>query len=101
VRWDVDGTNGPGAGPAVCGPTVSRLPLTWEVVAQTIAGLDFLCVCDKVRIRGRAFSVAEDPLWPTEPLSRGHRKRPLSNSYKGCGLCDALLGCGSGAATLD
>ena len=61
-----------------------------EAVAQTIAGLDFLCVCDKVRIRGRAFSAAEDPLWPPEPLSRGQRKQPLSNSYKGFGLCDGL-----------
>ena len=61
-----------------------------EAVAQTIAGLDFLCVCDKVRIRGRAFSAAEDPLWPTELLSRGQRKQPLSNSYKGFGLCDGL-----------
>ncbi len=61
-----------------------------EAVAQTIAGLDFLCVCDKVRIRGRAFSAVEDPLWPPEPLSRGQQKQPLSNSYKGFGLCDGL-----------
>ena len=66
------------------------LPVWRVAVAQTIAGLDFLCVCDKVRIRGRAFSAAEDPLWPTEPLSRGQRKQPLSNSYKGFGLCDGL-----------
>ena len=71
--------------------TVDLAPLvSCEAVAQTIAGLDFLCVCDKVRIWGRAFSAAEDPLWPTEPLSRGQRKQPLSNFYKGFGLCDGL-----------
>ena len=82
----------PVMGPAY--PTLAATTARWlhpgEAVAQTIAGLDFLCVCDKVRIRGRAFSTAEGPLWPPEPLSRGQRKQPLSNSYKGFGLCDGL-----------
>jgi hypothetical protein len=30
------------------------------------------------------------PLWPPEALSRGHRKPPLSNSYRRFGLCDSL-----------
>jgi hypothetical protein len=40
---------------------------------------------------GASLSAAEDPLWPTEPLSRRQRKQPLSNSYKGFGLCDGLV----------
>jgi hypothetical protein len=79
----------------------ARRLLAVEAVAQTIAGLDLLCVCDKVRIRGRASSAAEDPLWPTEPLSRGQRKQPLSNSYKGLVCATASMESGSrGSQTL-
>ena len=52
---------------------------------------DFLWGCDKVAILEGTISVVEDPLRPPEPLSRGRRKEPLCNSYKGFGLCDSLL----------
>src|ERR1039458_3190972 len=61
-----------------------------DAVAQTITGLNFLYVCDKVTILGRTISVAEDPLCPAEPLSRGQRNWPLSDSYDRFGLCDSL-----------
>src|ERR1035437_7020551 len=35
-------------------------------------------------------SVAKDPLCPAEPLSRGQRNWPLSDSYNRFGLCDSL-----------
>ena len=47
-------------------------------------------VCDKVTILGRTISVAEDPLCPAEPLSRGQRNWPLSDSYNLFGLCNSL-----------
>jgi hypothetical protein len=55
-----------------------------------MTGLNFLYVCDKVTILGRTISVAEDPLCPAEPLSRGQRNWPLSDSYNRFGLCDSL-----------
>ena len=70
-------------------PRARRL-LATEAVAQTITGLNFLYVCDKVTILGRTISVAEDPLCPAEPLSRGQRNWPLSDSYDRFGLCDSL-----------
>ncbi|HZL06758.1 MAG TPA: PAS domain S-box protein, partial [Coriobacteriia bacterium] len=73
------------------GETVQQeLLLRMEAVAQTITGLNFLYVCDKVTILGRTISVAEDPLCPAEPLSRGQRNWPLSDSYNLFGLCNSL-----------
>src|SRR5437764_4032693 len=45
-----------------------------EAVAQTMSGVDFLCVRDKVAIPNRIISVAVQPLWPAERLSRGRPK---------------------------
>src|ERR1019366_9306905 len=61
-----------------------------EAVGQTNTILDFLCVCHKVTILGRAISVAESPVRPAGSLSRGQPKWLLSNSYKGFGLSDSL-----------
>jgi len=58
-------------------------------VGQTMAGVDFLCVGDKVAILDRIVSVAEESLWPAERLSRGRRKWRLSNPYNGLGLSDS------------
>ena len=58
-------------------------------VGQTMAGVDFLCVGDKVTILDRIISVAEEPLWPAERLSRGRRKWRLSNPYNSLGLSDS------------
>lgn len=55
-----------------------------------MAGVDFLCVGDKVAILDRIISVAEEPLWPAERLSRGRRKWRLSHPYNGLGLSDSL-----------
>src|ERR1035437_1837105 len=63
--------------------------LSAEAVAQTNVVVGFLYVCDKVTILGRTISVAEDPLCPAEPLSRGQRNWPLSDSYNRFGLCDS------------
>jgi len=54
-----------------------------------MAGVDFLCVGDKVAILDRIISVAEESLWPAERLSRGRRKWRLSNPYNGLGLSDS------------
>src|ERR1019366_9499144 len=59
-------------------------------VGQTNTILDFLCVCHRVTILGRAISVAESPVRPAGSLSRGQPKWLLSNSYKGFGLSDSL-----------
>jgi len=53
-----------------------------------MSGLDFLCVGDKVPILDRIISTAEESLWPAEWVSRGRRKRRLSNPYNGLGLSD-------------
>lgn len=58
-------------------------------VGQTNAVFDFLCVWYKVMILGCSISVAESPLRPAEPLSRGQQKWLLSNSYRGLGLSDS------------
>jgi len=65
------------------------LPLSMVAVGQTMAGVDFLCVGDKVAILDRIISVAEESLWPAERLSRGRRKWRLSNPYNGLGLSDS------------
>src|SRR5436305_1106483 len=57
-----------------------------------MAGVDFLCVGDKVAILDRIVSVAEESLWPAERLSRGRRKWRLSNPYNGLGLSDSVPG---------
>jgi hypothetical protein len=54
-----------------------------------MSGLEVLCVRDKVAILDRIISVAEEPLWPAERLSRGGPKRRLSNPYNDLGLCDS------------
>src|ERR1039458_6357282 len=59
-------------------------------VGQTNTILDFLCVCHRGTIFGRAILVAESPLRPAGSLSRGQPKWLLSNSYKGFGLSDSL-----------
>jgi hypothetical protein len=66
-----------------------RLLLILVAVAQTKALVGLLCVCDKVSIPGWIISVAEVPLRPPEPASRGPRNWSLSNPYKGLGLCDS------------
>src|ERR1017187_6929090 len=39
---------------------------------------------------GVTISVAEDPLWPPEPLSRRQRNRPLPDLYNRLSLCASL-----------
>jgi hypothetical protein len=58
-------------------------------VGQTSDAFDFLCVCHKVMSLRRSILVAERPLLPAEPLSRGQQRWLLSNSYKGLGLSDS------------
>ncbi len=49
-----------------------------------------MCVCYKVTVRDRIISVTEEPLWLSGSLSGGRRKRQLSHSYNGFGLCDSV-----------
>jgi len=58
-------------------------------VGQTSDAFDFLCVCHKVMSLRRSILVAERPLLPAEPLSRGQQRWLLSNSYMGLGLSDS------------
>jgi hypothetical protein len=55
----------------------SRVLLRRVAVAQSIACLDLLYICDKVTILGATISVGEGPPGPPEPLSQGQRTRPL------------------------
>ena len=58
-------------------------------VGQTNGLSAFLCVCDNTTNFDRSISIAESPLWPPEPFSRGHPKWLLSNSYSGFALSDS------------
>ena len=69
---------------------IVRRPLSREAVAQSKGVIEFLCVCYKVTVRDRIISVTEEPLWLSGSLSGGRRKRQLSHSYNGFGLCDSV-----------
>ncbi len=86
---------------AACGPKEKRRSVREspprvlefrEAVAQSKGVIEFLCVCYKVTIRDRIISVTEEPLWLSGSLSGGRRKRQLSHSYNGLGLCDSVRG---------